>query len=93
LAPGTRALIHDRDRKFTAAFDDIFGGEGVRVIHTPIRAPHANAYAEHFVRTVRKECLDHLLVFGRRHLEQVLRIDIQHYNSERPAPRTRTPVA
>jgi putative transposase len=93
LAPGTRALIHDRDRKFTAAFDDIFGGEGVRVIHTPIRAPQANAYAERFVRTVRKECLDHLLVFGRRHLEQVLRIDIQHYNSERPAPRTRTPVA
>jgi putative transposase len=84
LAPGTRALIHDRDSKFTAAFDDIFGGEGVRVIHTPIRAPQANAYAERFVRTVRTECLDHLLILGRRHLEQVLRIYVQHYNRERP---------
>jgi putative transposase len=79
-----RFLIHDRDSKFTAAFDDIFGGEGVRVIHTPIRAPQANAYAERFVRTVRTECLDHLLILGRRHLEQVLRIYVQHYNRERP---------
>jgi putative transposase len=84
LAPGTRALIHDRDSKFTAAFDDIFRGKAVRVIHTPIRAPQANAYAERFVRTVRTECLDHLLILGRRHLEQVLRIYVQHYNSEQP---------
>jgi hypothetical protein len=81
LAPGPRALIHDRDSKLTAAFDDIFGGEGVRVIHTPIRAPQANAYAERFVRTVRTECLDHLLILGRRNLEQVLRIDVQHYTA------------
>jgi putative transposase len=88
-----RFLIHDRDSKFTAAFDDIFGGEGVRVIHTPIRAPQASAYAERFVRAVRTECLDHLLILGRRHLEQVLRTDVQHYNSERPhrGPALRSP--
>jgi putative transposase len=54
------------------------------VIHTPIRAPQANAYAERFVRTVRTECLDWLLILGRRHLESVLRIYTTHYNRERP---------
>ena len=80
----TRFLIHDRDSKFTAAFDEVFRSEGIRVIHTPVRAPQANAYAEGFVRTVRTECLDWLLIVGRRHLEHVLRIYIQHYNRERP---------
>jgi putative transposase len=76
--------VHDRDSKFTAAFDEVFRSEGLTVIHTPVRAPQANAYAERFVRTVRTECLDWLLIVGRRHLEQVLRIHIQHYNRERP---------
>ena len=62
----------------------MFGSEGIRVIHTPIRAPQANAYAECFVRTVRAECLDWLLILGRRHLERVLGIYTAHYNSERP---------
>jgi transposase InsO family protein len=79
-----RFLIHDCDSKFTAGFDEIFRSEGIKVIHTPIRAPQANAYAERFVRTVRAECLDWLLILGRRHLEQVLRIYTQHYNRERP---------
>jgi putative transposase len=79
-----RFLIHDRDSKFTASFDEVFRSEGVRVVHTPVRAPQANAYAERFVRTVRTECLDHLLIVGRRHLERILRIYIQHYDSERP---------
>ena len=80
----TRFLIHDRDSKFTAAFDELFHSEGIKVIHTPVQAPQANAYAERFVRTVRNECLDWLLIIGRRHLEKVLRTYIQHYNQERP---------
>jgi len=79
-----RFLIHDRDSKFSSAFDEIFRSEGIRVIHTPIRAPQANAYAERFVRTVRAECLDWLLILGRRHLERVLRVYTTHYNGERP---------
>jgi transposase InsO family protein len=54
------------------------------VIETPIRAPQANAYAERFVRTVRAECLDWLLIIGRRHLERVLRTYAAHYNRVRP---------
>jgi putative transposase len=79
-----RFLIHDRDSKFSCAFDEVFRSEGIKVIHTPIRAPQANAYAERFVRTVRAECLDWLLIIGRRHLETVLRIYTAHYNRERP---------
>jgi putative transposase len=79
-----RFLIHDRDSKFSASFDELFHSEGVRVIHTPVRAPQANAYAERFVRTVRAECLDWLLILGRRHLERVLRTYASHYNAERP---------
>jgi putative transposase len=74
-----RFLIHDRDSKFSGAFDEIFRSEGIRVIHTPIRAPQANAYAERFVRTVRTECLDWLLIIGRRHLETVLHTYTAHY--------------
>src|SRR5262249_41749288 len=77
-------LIHDRDSKFSGTFDEIFRSEGINVIHTPIRAPQANAYAERFVRTVRTECLDWLPIIGRRHLESVLRIYTAHYNRERP---------
>jgi putative transposase len=79
-----RFLIHDRDSKFTAAFDEVFRSESISVIHTPIRAPQANAYAERFVRTIRAECLDWLLILGRRHLERVLRAYTAHYNRERP---------
>ena len=79
-----RFLIHDRDSKFTAAFDEVFRSEGIKVIHTPIRAPQANAYAERFVRSIRAECLDWLLILGRRHLERVSRVYTAHYNRERP---------
>jgi putative transposase len=79
-----RFLIRDRDSKFTAAFDEVFRSDGARVILTPVRAPRANAHAERFVRTVRTECLDWLLVLGPRQLEHVLRVFVEHYNRERP---------
>jgi putative transposase len=79
-----RFLIHDRDSKFSGAFDEVFRTEGIQMIHTPIRAPQANAHAERFVRTIRTECLDWLLILGRRHLERVLRVYTDHYNHERP---------
>jgi len=76
-----RFLIHDRDSKFTASFDEVFRSEEIKVIETPIRAPQANAYAERFVRTVRTECLDWLLILGRRHLERLLRVYTAHYTA------------
>jgi putative transposase len=79
-----RFLLHDRDAKFSGPFDEIVRGDGVRVIKTPVGAPQANAIAERWVRSVRNECLDHVLVFGRRHLEQILCNYVTHYNVERP---------
>jgi putative transposase len=79
-----RFLLHDRDAKFSRSFDDVFRSEGGQVLMTPVRAPKANAYAERWVRTVRAECLDWLLVLGRAHLEQILRVYAEHYNAHRP---------
>jgi putative transposase len=79
-----RFLIHDRDTKFNHAFDEAFRTEGIKVIRTPIQAPNANAYAERWVRTVRSDCLDRILIFSRRHLEHVLRVYRRHYNERRP---------
>jgi putative transposase len=79
-----RFLIRDRDTKFCRGFDDVFRSEGANVLVTPVQAPNANAYAERWVRTVRTECLDWLLIVGRGHLEQVLRIYVRHYNEHRP---------
>jgi len=77
-------LIRDRDAKFSRSFDDVFASEGVRVIRTPIRAPNANAFAERWVETARADCLDWLLIFGPRHLDQVLQTYVNHYNRKRP---------
>jgi transposase InsO family protein len=79
-----RFLIHDRDTKFSRVFDSIFRSEGVEIVRTPIQAPNANAYAERWVGSVRRECLDRLLVFGRGQLEHVLRIYVRHFNEQRP---------
>ena len=77
-------LVRDNDGKFTRAFDTVFNTEGIRVIRTPVQAPKANAVAERFVGTVRRECLDWLLITNRRHLQHVLAEFADHYNSHRP---------
>jgi putative transposase len=79
-----RFLIRDRDSKFTTAFDAVFAGADIRIIRTPVRAPRANAIAERFIGTLRRECLDHILITGPRHLDIVLRDYVQHFNAHRP---------
>ncbi len=77
-------LVRNRDTKFVASFDTTFEADGVRVVKTPVRAPRANAYAERWVRSVRTECLDWILIWNRRHLERVLAAYVDHYNRARP---------
>jgi putative transposase len=79
-----RFLIHDRDAKFPRAFDALLASENINVIRTPVRAPNANAFMERWVGSVRRECLDRILIVGRRQLDHVLRIYIRHYNRTRP---------
>jgi putative transposase len=96
-----RFLIRDRDQKFTGGFDDVFRGSGLEIIRTPFRVPQANGVAERFVRTVRSECLDWLLILNDQRLDRVLNVFVAHYNGHRPhralaltPPRaTRPPVA
>jgi len=77
-------LIHDRDTKFTAAFETVFVSEGIETVLTPYQAPNANAFAERWVRSVREECLDRLLIVNQTHLRRVLREYIDYYNTARP---------
>jgi putative transposase len=79
-----RFLIRDRDRKFTERFDDVFRDVGINPIRTPFRAPQANGVAERFVRTARTTCLDRLLILNQQHLERVLAVFVDHYNTHRP---------
>ena len=80
----TQCLIRDDHAKYSGSFDELFCCEGLRITRTPIRSPKANAFAERFVKTVRHECLDHVLVFGERHLERILGEFVSHHNKERP---------
>jgi transposase InsO family protein len=77
-------LIRDRDSKFTMAFDQVLAGNGARIIKTPVRSPRANSYAERYAGTLRRECLDHLLIHGERHLRRMLAEYARHYNEHRP---------
>jgi putative transposase len=83
-AASFKFLIRDRDAKFTAPFDDVFTAIGVRIIRSPIRAPRANAIADRWIASVRRECLDRMLITGERHLRLVLGEYADHYNSHRP---------
>ena len=77
-------LIRDRDAKFTDVFDAVFVSEGIRILRTPVRAPRANAIAERWIGTVRRELLDRILILNRRHLEHVLAEYTTHFNQHRP---------
>jgi putative transposase len=79
-----RFLIHDRDTKFTAAFDEVFRTDGIEIIKTPIRAPRANAIAERWIKSARTELLDWVLILGERHLRAALSEYVDHYNGSRP---------
>jgi transposase InsO family protein len=79
-----RFLVHDRDSKFSRVFDEAFRSDGVEIIRTPFRAPQANAFAERWVGTVRRDCLDWILIVSRQQLERVLRVYVDHYNGHRP---------
>jgi len=94
-------VLRDRDAKSCRSFDEVFRAEGGEVLVTPVKAPKANAHAERWVQTVRAECLDWLLIVGRGHLEQALRVYVAHYNAHRlhralgleaPAPSARLAV-
>jgi putative transposase len=77
-------LVHDRDKRFCAVYDEVFRAERIEFLQTPWRVPKSNAHAERFIRTVRSECLDRLLIINERHLSSVLEIYVEHYNKERP---------
>jgi len=79
-----RYLIRDNDGKFGAAFAQVAAGSGIRILRTPPRAPRANATCERFLGSVRRECLDHVLVLGERHLARVLREYVAYFNRARP---------
>jgi transposase InsO family protein len=77
-------LIRDRDSKFTSMFDAVFASESIRILRTPVRTPRANAIAERWIGTVRRELLDRVLIINRRHLETVLAEYVAHFNDHRP---------
>jgi putative transposase len=79
-----RFLIRDADTKFSASFDTVWASEAARVIQIPHRAPNANAFAESFIGTIKRECLDFFVCFSRSQLDYVLRTWVRHYNVERP---------
>src|SRR5712691_3377114 len=83
-AESFRFLTRDQDQKFTDGFDNVFRGSGIEILCTPFRAPQANAFCERLIGTIRRECLDWLIVLNERHLRFILRAWVVHYNHGRP---------
>jgi transposase InsO family protein len=81
-----RVLVRDRAVQFAASFDAVLADVGIRVVRIPPRCPRANCYAERFVRTVRAELTDRVLIFSQRHLHVMLAEYVRHYNGRRPHP-------
>lgn len=80
---GAKYLIHDRDGKYTSSFDGIMETAGVKPIKLPARSPNLNAYAERFVRSIKEECVERMIIFGERMLRHLIREYMAHYHSER----------
>ena len=81
-----RYILHDRDRKYTAKFDAILKSEGIKPVRLPVRAPNLNAYAESWLGSLKRECLNHFIVFGERHLNFLIREYLAYYHYETPSP-------
>jgi putative transposase len=79
-----KVLLRDRGGQFTDTFDQVLAGAGIEVVKTPPRCPRANAYAERWIRTLRAELTDRMLILGERHLCRVLAEYLRHYNEHRP---------
>ena len=80
----TRALVRDRASQFVNDFDEIFRSEGLKILRTPVRVPVANAFAERWIGTLRRELLDHTIIWNQRQLERLVIDYIDHYNMHRP---------
>jgi transposase InsO family protein len=81
---GARALVRDRGSQFVGAFDEIFHTEGLKILKTPIRTPMANAFAERWIGSIRRELLDRTIIWNQRQLERRVIDYIEHYNQHRP---------
>ena len=75
-----RYLLHDRDAKFSQTFDDVFLAVDIKPLKLPARSPNLNAFAERWVRSVKEECLDQLILFGERSLRHTLKEYLTHQN-------------
>ena len=81
---GAEIVMHDRDSKFTAAFDAVLKQSNLRVQKSPFRSPNTVAFVERFIQTIQQECLDHFVVFGQQHMDHLCSEFVEHYHVERP---------
>jgi hypothetical protein len=90
---GCRYLLHDRDAKICVAFQDVFASEGIRCLRLPPRSPNLNAFAERWVRSVKEECLAHLILFGERSLHRAVTEFVSHFHSDATIKAKETPCS